>query len=233
MQRQITKNSLVDIAYVGNHGLKLQGFINGNQRNISATGTYSRPFVNWPSDITEAINEFHSNYNALEARYEQRMVAGLTLLNSFTWEHSLDNASASLEANTPSVQDANNLNADYAQSDYNLPVSNITSLVYDLPFGHGRAYAHSLNPVADGVLGGWQVSAVNTAQAGTPFNLTYGPNSAQYASTQITANYRGVNLYRPNLVAGVALTQGRSVACGELRRRPIHQLCGRLDSRDR
>ena len=63
----------------------------------------------------------------------------------------------------------------------------------------------------DAVLGGWQVSAVNTMQAGTPFNLTYGPNSNQLASTQIVANYRGVNLYRPNRVSGAPLTQGRSV----------------------
>ena len=62
---------------------------------------------------------------------------GLTLLNSFTWEHSLDNASASLEGNTPAPQDGNNLAGDYAQSDYNLPIANITSLVYELPFGHG------------------------------------------------------------------------------------------------
>lgn len=216
VQRQVTKNSLVDIAYVGNHGLKLQGFLNGNQRNIvdtpgSSTTTYSRPFANWPSDITEALNEFYSNYNALEVRYEQRMVSGLTLLNSFTWEHSLDNASASLEGNTPSPQDANNPKADYAQSDYNLPIANITSLVYDLPVGHGRSFGQNLNPMMEGAFGGWQVSAINTAQAGTPFNLTYGPNSNQLASTQIVANYRGVNLYRPNRVAGVPLTQGRSV----------------------
>jgi hypothetical protein len=199
------------VAYVGNHGVKLQGFINGNQRNISSTGTYSRPFANWPSDITEALNEFYSNYNSLQVRYEQRMVAGLTLLNSFTWEHSLDNASASLEGNTPSPQDANNIAADYAQSDYNLPVANITSLVYDVPYGRGRKHGHDLNPFVDAVIGGWQVSAINTAQAGTPFNITYSPNSAQLASTQITANYRGVNLYRPNRVPGVPLTQGRTV----------------------
>jgi hypothetical protein len=216
VQRQITKNSLVDVAYVGNRGLKLQQFLNGNQSNVidttgSSTATYSRPFANWPSDITEALNEAYSNYNALEVKYEQRMVAGLTLLDSFTWEHSLDNASASLEGNTPSPQDANNLHAEYAQSDYNLPIANIASLVYDLPFGHGRTFGQNLNPILDGVLGGWQVSAIDTAQAGTPFNLTYGPNSNQYASTQITANYRGVNLYRPNRVSGVALTQGRSV----------------------
>ena len=211
VQRQLSKNSLVDVAYVGNHGLKLQGFLNGNQRNITATGGYSRPFGNWPSDITEALNEFYSNYNSLQVRYEQRMVGGLTLLNSFTWEHSLDNASASLEGNTPSPQDANNIAADYGQSDYNLPIANITSLVYDLPFGRGRRFGHDLNPVLDVLLGGWQVSAINTAQAGTPFNITYGPNAAQLASTQITANYRGVNLYRPNRVPGVPLTQGRSV----------------------
>jgi outer membrane receptor protein involved in Fe transport len=211
VQRSLFKNSLIDVAYVGNHGLKLQGFVNGNQRNIAADGSYSRPFANWPSDITEALNESYSNYNSLQVKYEQRMVAGLTLLNSFTWEHSLDNASASLEGNTPSLQDANNPRADYAQSDYNLPIANITSLVYDLPYGRGRKFGHDLNPVLNAFLGGWQVSAINTAQAGTPFNITYSPNSAQLASTQITANYRGVNLYRPNRVAGVPLTQGRKV----------------------
>ncbi len=217
VQRQLGKNSLVDIAYVGNHGLKLQQFLNGNQRNINvaqstaATTVYSRPFANWPSDITEALDEAFSNYNALEVRYEQRMVAGLTLLDSFTWEHSLDNASSSLEGNTPSPQNANNLKAEYSQSDYNLPIVNIASLVYDLPFGHGRTFGHNMNPFMDGVLGGWQVSAIDTAQAGTPFNLTYSPNSNQAASTQISANYRGVNLYRPNVVPGVPLTQGRSV----------------------
>jgi hypothetical protein len=211
IQQQVFNNGLIDVAYVGNHGLKLQQFLNGNQRNITPTGTYVRPFGNWPSDITEALNAGYSNYNSLQIRYEQRMVAGLTLLNSFTWERSLDNASASLEGNTPSPQDANNLAADYGQSDYNLPLSNITSLVYDLPYGRGRHFGHDLNPALDTLLGGWQISVINTAQAGTPFNITYSPNAAQYGSTQITANYRGVNLYRPNRVAGAPLTLGRSV----------------------
>jgi hypothetical protein len=212
VQKQVFKNSLVDIAYVGNHGLKLQGFLNGNQRNViggtAAAPVYSRPFGAWPSDITEALNEFMSNYNSLQARYEQRFTGGLTLLNSFTWEHSLDNASASLEGNTPSPQDANNISAEYGQSDYNLPIINVTSLVYDLPFGRGRRFGHDMNPFLDAFVGGWQLSGINTAQAGTPFNITYTPNSAQLASTQITANYRGVNLYRPNRVPGVPLTLG-------------------------
>jgi hypothetical protein len=75
-------------------GLHLEGFMNGNQKN-PANG-FARPFANWPSRHHGGLlNEFFSNYNSLW-RCKLRtagFVAGLTLLNSFTWEHSLDNAS--------------------------------------------------------------------------------------------------------------------------------------------
>jgi len=220
VQRQLVKNSLLDIAYVGSHGVHLQGFLNANQKNPSLG--FARPFANWPSDITAAVNEFYSNYNSLQVKYEQRFVGGLTLLNSFTWEHSLDNASASLEGNTPSPQDANNLRADYAQSDYNLPIANITSLVYELPFGQGKRFLSSANSFVNGAVGGWQVSVINTTQSGTPFNVTYSPNGAntplttggatvvagQQLSPQISATYRGANEYRPNRVPGQPVTLG-------------------------
>jgi Carboxypeptidase regulatory-like domain/TonB-dependent Receptor Plug Domain len=225
VQRQLAKNILVDLAYVGNHGLKLQGFFNANQGNPSlgianpgnslAGAGFTRPYPTWGGyigtqwtygDITEAGNVFWSHFNALQFKYEQRFVQGLTLLNSFTWERSTDNASASLEGNTPSPQDANNLAADYSQSDYNLPVANVTSLVYELPVGCGKQYLSSANSFVDALLGGWQVSAVNTMQGGTPFNIVYTPNSAQAVSPQISATYRGANEYRPNTVAGAGVT---------------------------
>jgi hypothetical protein len=209
IQRTLFKNSLIDIAYVGNHGLRLEGFVNANQKNpaVITNGAFTRPYANWPSDITEALNEFSSNFNSLQVKYDQRMVSGLTLLNSFTWEHSLDNASASLEGNTPSSQNGFNIAADYAQSDYNLPIANITSLVYDLPFGQGHQFLNHGGAVNE-VLGGWQISGINTMQAGTPFNITYSPNSAQALSPQISATYRGANEYRPDHVSGQPITQG-------------------------
>jgi hypothetical protein len=212
VQNQLAKNSLLDIAFVGNHGVKLQGFLNANQIN-PATG-FTRPYTQWPSDITAAVNEFWSQHQALQVRYEQRSVAGLTLLNSFTWSHSLDNASASLEGNTPSPQDGNNIAADYAQSDYNLPIANITSLVYDLPFGRGKQFLGQSNGLVNTIVGGWQLSGINTMQAGTPFNLTYTPNSANALSPQIAATYRGANEYRPNRVNGVPLTERVKLSSG-------------------
>ena len=206
VQRQLIKNSQLSIAYVGNHGLHLEGFVNGNQKNPSLA--FARPFGNWPSDITEALNEFYSNYNSVQVKYEQRFAGGLTMLNSFTWGHSLDNASASLEGNTPSPQDGNNIRADYAQSDYNLPLADVLSLVYELPFGRGRTFLSSANSFVNEALGGWQISGINTAQSGTPFNVTYSPNGSQALSPQISATYRGANEYRPDRVAGQPATNG-------------------------
>jgi hypothetical protein len=80
--------------------------------------------------------------------------------------------------------------------------------VYELPFGKGRRFLNS-SGVVNEVIGGWQISGINTMQAGTPFNITYTPNSAQLVSPQISATYRGANEYRPNLVPGVPVTQGR------------------------
>jgi len=224
-QKSLAKNILVDVAYVGNHGVHLQGFINANQKipqagfiNGNPALGWPRPYPNWGGyllnnstlyptfnngDITQALSEFYSHYDSLQARYEQRFVAGLTLLNSFTWGHALDNASSTLEANTPCPQDGNNLRADYGQSDYNLPIDNVTSLVYDLPVGQGKRYLGGANPAEDAILGGWQISAINTAAGGTPFNLTYSPAAANAVSPMLTQNWRGENLYRPNLVSGV------------------------------
>jgi hypothetical protein len=202
VQRSVAKNILLDVAYVGNHGLKLLQLANLNQKD-PANG-YARPIPTY-GDITIALHSAYSHYDALQVRYEQRMVAGLTLLNSFSWSHALDNAGASLEANTPSPQDIRNLAADYGQSEYNQPVVNTTSLVYELPFGYGR---HWLNRggVVNQVLGQWQVSAVNQAMSGFPYQITYNPPAA-FQVSGISASYRGSNLYRPNRVPGQPLNK--------------------------
>ena len=165
-------------------------------------GLFSRPNPAF-GDITIALHEAYSHYDSLQVRYEQRFVGGLTLLNSFTWAHALDNAGASLEANTPSPQDYRNLAADYGQSEYNQPVINTTSLIYDLPFGRGRRYMDT-GGILNAVAGDWQVSAVNQAQAGFPYQVLYNPPTANQVSG-IAATYRGSNEYRPNRVVGVPL----------------------------
>ena len=196
VQRQLAKNTLLDIAYVGNHGLKLLQLSNFNQKDPSKG--YARPLPAY-GDITWALRQAYSHYDSIQVKYEQQMVAGLTLLNSFTYGHALDNAGASLESATPAPQDLRNLAGDYGNSDYNQPLYNTTSLVYELPFGRGRHYLNS-NGFVDAVLGGWQVSAINSAASGFQFNITDTPAANLQVAASSLATFRGGTIYRPNRV---------------------------------
>jgi hypothetical protein len=47
-----------------------------------------------------------------------------------------------------------------------------TELIYQLPFGKGKAWGNNINPVLDGVLGGWQLSTVIYAASGDFLSVT-------------------------------------------------------------
>lgn len=203
-QRELAKNIILDLAYVGNHGLKLLEFANANQKN-PALG-FARPYPTF-GDITAALNSGYSNYNSLQFRYEQRNVHGITLLNSFTWSRTFDNAAGSLEntnGNYPGPQDIYNLRADYGPSNYDQPLTNVTSAVFDLPVGKGRRFAADAPFLLDQLIGGWQVSGISTFTSGQPLTPLYSPAAVNQVSG-ITSDFRGANNYRPNRVTGASL----------------------------
>jgi len=129
----------------------------------------------------------------LQAKLERRFSGGLYLLNSFTWSKAIDNVAGHLEANFGDNSRINfrDMASDRGLANYNQPFNNTTSVVYDLPFGKGRKFASGLSNYADAVIGGWQLTLINTMTSGLPVNLTYSPSSAFQVSTVVT--------YRPNL----------------------------------
>jgi hypothetical protein len=71
--------------------------------------------------------------------------------------------------------------------------------VYQLPFGKGRKYGSSWNPAFEAIAGGWELNAINTANTGTPLDVTYAPSAANDVTTRLS-DFRGVSEMRPNLV---------------------------------
>ena len=100
----------------------------------------------------------NNNYNGLSARFEHRFgVAGLYFLNSFTWSKALGDSEQALE--TPpgyyvaNPQNIRNLEAEYGPSSFDVKLNNVTSVVYQLPFGKGRSSAGHGIRFVDAVLG--------------------------------------------------------------------------------
>ena len=206
VQREIAKNMLIDVAYVGNRADDLLSLANYNQAvpNNSAgslTLQARRPIQEF-GDITYTSNDGKSRYNALQVKFEYRMPGNLMLLNAFTWSQAKDNGAGSLEApngNIAGPQNFYDLEADYAISGYNQPLNNTTSFVWDLPFGRDRRWMNDANAVLDAFIGGWTFSGINTMTSGAPVTLTYTP-AASFSVSGITQEFRGANNYRPNVI---------------------------------
>ena len=121
-----------------------------------------------------------SNYHGVQVKLERRAAGGLYLLNSFTYSKAMDNVAQALEnpnGNAASPQNIRNLRAEKSLSAYDQTLTQVTSLVWQLPVGKGRRFGATLPALAHGILGGWQISAINNMWSGQPINLRYTPSS--------------------------------------------------------
>jgi hypothetical protein len=204
-QRELFRNTVIDVAYVGNRASDLLLFANFNQARPNQPGQNlslqaRRPIPTY-GDITYAFNGGFSRYNSLQVRLERRSTV-LTFLNAFTWSRAVDNGAGTLEApngNFPSPQDYYNLAAEEGTSAYDQPLNNTTSVVWEVPIGKGRKWGSNLSGLGQAVLGGWRLAAINNMWSGEPINFVYNPAAAAQVSG-ITQDFRGANNYRPNVV---------------------------------
>jgi hypothetical protein len=96
IQYELMKDLVLDVAYVGNKGTKLNGFRNLNQRFVinnpnGSQSAGSRPYPT-KGDIQWMEDRVGSTYNALQARLEKRFSNGFTGMLSYTWGKALTGA---------------------------------------------------------------------------------------------------------------------------------------------
>jgi Carboxypeptidase regulatory-like domain/TonB-dependent Receptor Plug Domain len=201
LQRELAKSWIVELAYTGNHSVRLPIISDYNEALPNAPGGTLGIQPRRPDQAFGAITWVDpagfSSYNGLSARVEHRFAAGLYLLNSFTWSKALGNSEQALEVipgqTVANVQNIYNLAAERGPSSFDVKLMNVTSLVYQLPFG-----AKSSNALVKGIIGGWELNTINSANTGLPQNVIYTPSAANDGTGRIP-DYRGLAVQRPNL----------------------------------
>ena len=133
-----------------------------------------------------------SSFNALVARYNWQIGAGLNLLTTYQWSKVIDNASEwqGWEVGD-TMRDFYNLQVDRSISAHDIPQSFVNALVYELPVGKGKKLLSGAGPVTNAVLGGWQVSSIVRFSSGLPLGFS-APNTL--------GNY-GFQIQRPNVAS--------------------------------
>jgi carboxypeptidase family protein len=180
VQREIFKDLLLEVAYVGNKGAKLAGFRNANQRSIviGANGAATigpRPLPQF-GDIQFLEDRVLSNYNSMQARVEKRYSKGLTFLGSYTFGKAITLSPDHLPTSTVGAgvdvgiyrepQNPNNLRAERGPAEFDIKHRAVISYVWEIPFGRGRAYGKDANALGNLLFGGWNVTGIHTFQSG-------------------------------------------------------------------
>ena len=197
LERALPRDVTVEAAYIGSKGTDLGLFRRFNTALQTETGADLGPR---PGDL-QSLRSFpdlgtlfqrqhigNSSYNSLQLKVEKRMVKRLSVLASYVWSKSIDDADSELVSLYDSVgaQDENNLHLERGLSFFNVPRRVSAALVYNLP---GISSLRRLT-------NGWGLSTVVTLQDGTPLDPLY--YASDFANTG-TPN-------RPDLVPGQSIS---------------------------
>ena len=204
IQQALNSSSMFEIGYVGTSGNRLLTASNINAALPGTTNPVLRqPFGPLLGEIRELSNSAHSIYHGLQSRIEKRFSQGLYFLGSYTWSKSIDDQSNGTDTSAASgqyPQDPYNASLDRGLSAFDRPNRLVGSAVWQIPFGRGPAERSGFPELVRGVLAGWQLSGILTAQSGTPFSVLM---------SCADVNAQGNNC-RPNRIASGALPSGDS-----------------------
>ncbi|MBZ5625222.1 MAG: TonB-dependent receptor [Acidobacteriia bacterium] len=193
IQHELPGRTLLELAYVGSKGTHLGRYRQYNTPAHVETGENLPPrpgdlqlLRTFPS-LGEIIQRQHianSSYNSLQVKVEKTVSSRLSMLASFVWAKSLDDADSVIPGLFDSVgaQDERNLRLERGLSFFNVGRRISAGYVYRLPE----------TGIAGPLLRRWSVSGTVTLQDGTPLDPYY--FAVDYANSG-TPN-------RPNIVPG-------------------------------
>ncbi len=138
-------------------------------------------------------------------RFQQRLDFGLSILSSYTWSKSIDNASSFFSsAGDPNFpQDSFNTAGERGRSNFDVRHRLSLSYGYDFPCGKGRTFIAN-SGLLSALLSGWQTFGIITLQSGRPFTVALLSDIDNSNTGRSTLGF-GAN-DRPNVVGSAELS---------------------------
>ena len=219
VERELPGNVVLTVGYAGSAGGHL--LVGGNNLNTnSPSGCGNIPGYTLGCEPGGSPYEYPYNppnynaillfgdvgkthYNSLQIKAETKTERyGLYGLVAYTYSRTYDNGLSDglgSELSAPYFPLPNWENLDWSLSQINLDQSFSGSVIYNLPFGHGRRYGNDWNTAANTILGDYQVTLIERASSGFPVPLI---DSFNQSGTTFNTGGNDNNYNRPDEVAG-------------------------------
>jgi hypothetical protein len=171
IQREVFRNAVIDLSYVGTKGDKLVrrrnvNFVTPTQAIAAGAGATAgntaavRPFVGYAA-LTYQETAAKSRYHGFLSSFNYRLQNGFTITLAYTFSKSLTDSTNDRDA-IDEPQNPLNPN-EYALARTDRPHVFSASYVYELPF-----FRNSENSLVRLLLGGYQISGITQIESGAP-----------------------------------------------------------------
>ncbi|HEX8289690.1 MAG TPA: TonB-dependent receptor [Pyrinomonadaceae bacterium] len=173
LQRELFRNTFVEVAYVGNssHNLLRQVNINLPLPRFARSGgtlprNFYRPFRGY-GNINERRTDADSNYNSAQFTLTRRFTDGLQFGAVYTFSKNITESSTD---RSDTIQNPLRPDLERALSQFDRTHVFTASFLYELPFGREKMF--DLGSFGNAILGGFQLAGIYTLQSGTPLTIT-------------------------------------------------------------
>ncbi len=205
IQRQLNSSTVLELGYIGSAGRQLVGRQELNEARLNRPGENlaiqaRRPFTGF-TNIWQFFGGEVSNYNGFTVNVEQRFRRGFQFLSNYTWSKSLDTYSSAIDDYSSPHAISNNRANDKALSSFDVRHRATGSVVWDMPFGKGRAYLNNLGGIGGWLVSGWQANGIIQVQTGLPLSVLWNSDRSQTGNVAVPGP-------RPNRIANGNLPSG-------------------------
>ena len=160
---------------------------------------WGAPTFLFPLTMNNINDVGRAHYDSIQIKAETKSVRkGLYALLSYTYSRTFDTGMADGLGTFPGATYfplPNTRQADWGLSALNLNHQFTASVTYDLPFGKGKQFGSSWNPVTNAILGNWEVDVIEKVTSGFPLFVV---DSANASGVAFSWNGNGLN--RPDQV---------------------------------
>lgn len=182
LPRSYQWNVALEKAFGGKQALSVT-YLGQAGRDLMRKQALYRPNPNFSGLFYVTGNDAYSNYNALEVQYRRPLAKSFQALLSYSFSHSLDNASNDFLAGlSNTVISAKN---DYASSDFDVRHSFSGAVTWELP-------STTHNQLLSVITKNWSLASMLVVRTGFPMNA-----HVNLGSSVLAGQYT-----RPDLVAG-------------------------------
>ncbi len=186
MERRLPGEVVASVGYVGQHSTHLMADYDLNA-GYPGSGTTGLPLYQKFGDVSQVYNSsgyLSSEYNSLQVAFNRQFSKGLLLKGAYTWSHAIDYTDDDGWAEMAWY--GNQFARNRATAGFDRAQVFQLGWVYELPFGKGKAFLS--NGIASKVLGGWQLSGIESSYTGLPMTITANGTSLNAPDQTQTAN---------------------------------------------